>query len=246
VYESHRNKSQHSKRQNQIRKSGLRKSYTLKKQYTYLQKHNNGGLILIFLMHNGLPRFARNDGMCNSTIQNNRGWKNIFFCYISSMTTTSIIICVAHEGQLPQKHTPGAVCRDLSINKDIELKPWEIILATTGVKIACPAGRHTKIYARSWLPIKSGLMLANSVGVIDNDYRGDYLLQLYNFTDQPVTLPATTRVAQLEIVPYFLPEQPHTLIMPPIEIIIDPDVFARFEELYPTSRGAKGFHSTGR
>ena len=103
------------------------------------------------------------------------------------MTLTNIVICVADSIQLPQKHTPGAVCRDLVINEDITVEPGKIILAPTGVKIACPAGRHTKIYARSGLPIKSGLMLANGVGVIDNDYRGEYFLQLYNFTDSVVT-----------------------------------------------------------
>ncbi len=65
------------------------------------------------------------------------------------MTHTHIIFCVAQTAQLPQKHTPGAVCRDLTINEDIQIAPGKIILAPTGVKIACAAGRHTKIYARS-------------------------------------------------------------------------------------------------
>jgi len=81
-------------------------------------------------------------------------------------------------------------------------------------------------------------MLANGVGVIDNDYRGEYFLQLYNFTETTVTHTAGTRLGQVEIVPYFLPEQSHTLMMPPIETIIDPDIFQHFEELYPTSRGS--------
>lgn len=158
---------------------------------------------------------------------------------------SSIIICVADETLLPMKHTLGAVCRDLSIRENIHIEPWQIILAPTGVKIACPVGRHAKLYARSWLPIKSGLMLANWVGVIDNDYRGEYLLQLYNFTTNPVDHKAWTRLWQLEIVPYFLPAQPHTLIMPQIETIIDPEIFASFESYYPTQRGSGWFHSTG-
>ena len=81
-------------------------------------------------------------------------------------------------------------------------------------------------------------MLANGVGVIDNDYRGEYFLQLYNFTETTVTHTSGTRLGQVEIVPYFLPEQSHTLMMPPIETIVDPDVYQRFEELYPTRRGA--------
>lgn len=158
--------------------------------------------------------------------------------------TTSILICVADPAHLPEKHSSGAVCRDLCIREDILIRPGQIILAPTGVKIACPTWRHTKIYARSGLPIKSWLMLANGVGVIDNDYRGEYLLQLYNFTDSIVTHTAGTRLGQFEIVPYFLPEQPHSLIMPPIEIIISLEIFSVFDEQYPTSRGAHGFHST--
>ncbi len=158
---------------------------------------------------------------------------------------SQIILCVANASLLPEKHTPWAVCRDLRIREDITIEPWQIILAPTGVKIACPEWRHTKLYARSGLPIKSGLMLANGVGVIDNDYRGEYFLQLYNCTADTVTHEAWTRLWQLEIVPYFTPWQTHDLTMPELEIIINQDVFNRFEELYPTSRGGWGFHSTG-
>ena len=53
-----------------------------------------------------------------------------------------------------------------------------------------------------------------------------------------VTHAAGTRLGQVEIVPYFLPQQPHTLIMPNIETLIDQDTYERFAELYPTDRGA--------
>ncbi len=162
------------------------------------------------------------------------------------MTLTPIIICVSDAAYLPEKHTAGAVCRDLRISTDITVAPGEIILAPTGVKIACPEGRHTKIYARSGLPIKSWLMLANSVGVIDNDYRGEYFLQLYNCTQQTVQHSKGTRLWQLEIVPYFTPWLAHDLVTPTIETIIDPEVFTHFEEHYPTSRGSGWFHSTGK
>jgi len=162
------------------------------------------------------------------------------------MNYTSIIICVADATYLPEKKTPWAVCRDLRISTDILIEPGKVILAPTGVKIACPEGRHTKIYARSWLPIKSGLILANWVWVIDNDYRGEYFLQLYNFTDAPVMHTAWTRLGQIEIVPYFIPEHSTSLHMPPLHHIIDADIFADFEHHYPTQRGAWWFHSTGK
>ena len=89
-------------------------------------------------------------------------------------------------------------------------------------------------------------MLANGVGVVDNDYRGEYFLQLYNCTTATVTHAAGSRLGQLEIVPYFFPETPHSLVMPPIYTIIDPEIFATFETIYPTTRGAGSFHSTGK
>lgn len=162
------------------------------------------------------------------------------------MSLNSIIMCVADQLYLPEKHSDGAVCRDLKISEAISLAPGQIVLAPTGVKIACPEGWHCKIYARSGLPIKSWLMLANGVGVVDNDYRGEFFLQLYNFTQNNVTYPVGTRLGQFEIVPYFLPQQAHALVMPAIEIIVDPDVFEQFDQHYPTGRGIWGFHSTGR
>ncbi len=180
----------------------------------------------------------------------------MFYVFVSSCTPllwldkfmphTSIILCVADARFLPAKKTPEAVCRDLCTSVDIEIAPGQIILAPTGVKIACSAGRHTRIYARSGLPIKSGLILANSVWVMDNDYRGEYFLQLYNWTTTTVTHTAWTRLCQFDIAPYYLPWQPLPTTTPLIETIIDPDVFERFAELYPTERGEGCFHSTGR
>jgi dUTPase len=62
------------------------------------------------------------------------------------------------------------------------------------------------MYARSSLPTKAHLMLANSVAVFDADFRGEYLMQLYNYTAETVEIPAYTRLAQLEFFPYLRAE----------------------------------------
>lgn len=45
-------------------------------------------------------------------------------------------------------------------------------------------------------------MLANSVGIVDADYRGEYLMQLYNFTDKVIEIPQYTRLCQIEFCPH--------------------------------------------
>jgi dUTPase len=52
-----------------------------------------------------------------------------------------------------------------------------------------------------------GLMLANAVAIFDSDFRGEYLMQLYNYTSQVVEIPALTRLAQLEFFPYLRGEK---------------------------------------
>jgi dUTPase len=63
------------------------------------------------------------------------------------------------------------------------------------------------MYARSSLPTKMGLMLANAVAIFDSDFRGEYLMQLYNYTSQVQDIPAFTRLAQLEFFPYLRGEK---------------------------------------
>lgn len=58
------------------------------------------------------------------------------------------------------------------------------------------------MYARSSLPTKHHLFLANGVGLIDSDYRGEYHLQLYNPTQETITIPSHTRLCQLEFAPH--------------------------------------------
>ncbi|MDR0651521.1 MAG: hypothetical protein LBG59_09300 [Candidatus Peribacteria bacterium] len=63
------------------------------------------------------------------------------------------------------------------------------------------------MYARSSLPTKMGVMLANNVAIFDSDFRGEYLMQLYNYTSQVQEIPAFTRLVQIEFFPYFRGEK---------------------------------------
>ena len=84
------------------------------------------------------------------------------------------------------------------------------------------------MFARSGLGIKQGVCLANGVGVIDSDYRGEIGVGLLNTSDADYTVSPDDRIAQLMVVP---------VVQPALTVV---------EELDDTQRGAGGFGSTGR
>ena len=98
----------------------------------------------------------------------------------------------------------------------------------TGISMAIPEGYFGGIFARSGLASKQGLRPANCVGVIDSDYRGEFMVMLHNDTDEPKTIKNGDRVGQLVILPCM-----------PIE-------FEETDSLDETERGSGGFGSSGR
>ena len=110
----------------------------------------------------------------------------------------------------------------------IEIPPHKTVLIHTGLSMEIPEGYAGLIFARSGLASKRGLAPANKVGVIDADYRGEFMVALHNHTDEAATVEGGERVAQLSIVPFLKAD------------------FEEAEELSETVRGAGGFGSTGR
>lgn len=134
--------------------------------------------------------------------------------------------------KLPGRATPGSAGYDLCAccgQDGIVVKPMERVLVPTGISIELPdPGYVAMLCARSGLAYKLGLTLANGVGVIDSDYRGEIGVPVVNLSDAAVHISNGERIAQLLILPVELPEM--------VEI----------EELSTTSRGEGGFGSTGR
>lgn len=134
----------------------------------------------------------------------------------------------------PMRHTQGAAGIDLAVNSDVEVQsnrigfdPDECItFAHTGLSMEIPNGYVGLIIARSSL-CKKGIGLANSVGVIDSDYRGEIMLPLISLDGKVHILDYGTRVAQLLLV--------HVAV--PVVKIVD--------HLSETGRGTRGFGSTG-
>lgn len=84
------------------------------------------------------------------------------------------------------------------------IQPGEVTLVPTGLVIEVPAGHFLGVFARSSTPLKRGLMVANGVGIVDQDYCGpadEIKIEVYNFTAAAVTVAPGDRLAQGLILP---------------------------------------------
>lgn len=155
-----------------------------------------------------------------------------------------IIFCSYNSDFLPYKTTPWAVCYDLKITEDCIIEPWKVRLAPTWVKSSLPAWRWIKVYARSSLPVKLWLFVANSVWIIDADYRWEIKVELCSLSEI-VELKAWTRIAQLEILPYYVEWKSFPICeTPALEMIVNAEIYEEFEKYYPSDRGEWGFWSS--
>ena len=114
------------------------------------------------------------------------------------------------------------------IDAEITIAPGKTEFITTGLAMELPKGHAGLICARSGLACKRGLAPANKVGVIDSDYRGEFIVALHNHGDESQTVLPGDRVAQLLIVPVFTPD------------------YELCDALSDTARADGGFGSTGK
>lgn len=148
------------------------------------------------------------------------------------------------DAVMPRYATPGAACFDLhaDIANEHAIGPGETITIATSLAVDVPTGHVLLIFSRSGHGFKNDVRLANCVGVIDSDYRGELMVKLRN--DQapqdtfgldvkvpgyPTWLRIATgdRIAQAMLVP-----------TPKVELV-------EVDELSDTERGTGGFGSTG-
>ena len=130
---------------------------------------------------------------------------------------------------IPEKGSKYSAGFDLSadINSDMIIFPHTTVKIPTGLSFELPEGYFGAIYARSGLATKQGLRPANAVGVADSDYRGEYIVALYNDSNETRIVEPGQRIAQLVIQPY-----------------LDCNLVDS-AELSETERGDGGFGSTG-
>lgn len=135
------------------------------------------------------------------------------------------------DAVIPKRATKGSAGFDLSActDSDIIIAPGEIKMIPTGIA-AAPDSENAAlmIYPRSGLASKHGIALANCVGVVDSDYRGEIKVPLINHGHEDFTVTNGMRIAQIVVTPVLLPE------------------IAEAASLDETDRSSGGFGSTGQ
>ena len=128
----------------------------------------------------------------------------------------------------PSYGSEGAACFDLQAAVSKVIPTGATVLVPTGLAFQIPRGYKIDVYSRSGLSTKGNLALANGVGIIDSDYRGEVMVALYNRSSEARSVKQGDRIAQAMLVP-----------VPKVHLI-------QVDELESTERGDGGFGSTGR
>ena len=121
-----------------------------------------------------------------------------------------LISTETNQELLPKRETAHAAGYDLKASKEITIEPGQIELVPTGVKAYMLPDEVLYLFDRSSNPRKRGLILINSVGVIDHDYynnpsnEGLIMAQFKNITDEPVTIHKGDRIVQGVFAKYFV------------------------------------------
>ena len=100
---------------------------------------------------------------------------------------------------LPKYEREGAACFDLTCRENLTISPKEIKLVPLNIAVKIPEGYSLLIFVRSSTPMLKGLMMANSIGIVDPFYCGDrdeVLAEFLNFTDQPAEIHQGDLLAQ--------------------------------------------------
>ncbi|HYM65281.1 MAG TPA: hypothetical protein VES68_02245, partial [Candidatus Sulfotelmatobacter sp.] len=88
---------------------------------------------------------------------------------------------------------------DLTAREEVVFKPWEMKLVNLNLVVKTPKGYGLFLFSRSSVPAKKGLIIANSVGVIDQDYSGEedeLKTLLLNITKKKVVVEKGERICQ--------------------------------------------------
>jgi dUTP pyrophosphatase len=131
---------------------------------------------------------------------------------------------------LPSYATDGAAGMDLlaAVTDPVTIPPGQRALIPTGLAIALPPGHELQVRPKSGLALRHGIVLPNSPGTIDEDYRGEVRVIVLNTGDAPFVVERGMRIAQAVLAPVLRA------------------AWQEVETLDKTERAAGGFGSTGR
>jgi dUTP pyrophosphatase len=130
---------------------------------------------------------------------------------------------------IPVYASKGAACCDLKAcleNDSIFIGPMQTVKIYVGFRMALPPGWEAQIRPRSGFGAKA-IIMPNSPGTIDEDYRGKMCVLLTNLKQETVEIKHLDRIAQMKLEPVWYFE------------------FDPVDTLDNTERGEGGFGSTG-
>jgi dUTP pyrophosphatase len=130
------------------------------------------------------------------------------------------------DAKVPKRGSERAASYDISSVEEAEIPPKGKYLFSTGLSMAIPTGHYGRVAPRSGLAVKHFIDVG--AGVIDEDYRGELKVLLFNFGEEAYKVSKGDRIAQLIL-----------------EKISTPEV-VEVESLDETERGQGGFGSTGK
>ena len=139
------------------------------------------------------------------------------------------IVKLKEGAVLPEYQTVHSAAVDLAacMDEPVTLESLERAVIPTGLAMALPEGFEAQIRPRSGLAAKHGIALANGVGTIDADYRGEIGVIVINLSKETFVIEPGMRIAQMIVARYAKAEW-HVV-----------------ETLDETERGSEGYGSTG-
>lgn len=144
------------------------------------------------------------------------------------------VVRLATTARLPTRATDGSACMDVYAAETKELRSGKTVTIQTGLAFEIPPGYVMLVFSRSGMGFKQDIRLANCVGVIDSDYRGQLNVKLTSdkaiYEAEVTKIEEGMRIAQFMLLP-----------VPDIEL----QVLSDYSELSETERGDRGYGSTG-
>lgn len=131
------------------------------------------------------------------------------------------------DARLPEYATDGSGCMDVRAIESVIIESRKSAVLRTGLAFEIPQGFVLAVFSRSGHGFNSGVRLANCIGIVDSDYRGELKVKLANDGERHFMVNAGDRVAQIALI-----ELPRILV-------------EEVSELSDTVRGQGGFGSTG-
>ncbi len=129
---------------------------------------------------------------------------------------------------IPKYMTPGSSGMDLYSVEDVDIRPGQTSVVDVGLSFELPVGVEMQIRSRSGMAAKHAVVVANSPGTVDSDFRGPVKVILVNNGAYTFKVLKGDRVAQCVIATYEVAD------------------LVEYEDLSETDRGSGGLGSTGK